>query len=136
MILFSLPTEHYISSLYQFVILIYDSIERGRNTFLFYIRTEFTPDQRSFVQFSRRCTEYLSNGLDAHEAYVYFMTSSAAALAMKASIVLPRYNDTLLIITPLYIFWILKLYFCKQKIKNRGMRDFKENNNVYVVEIW
>lgn len=49
----------------QFVILIYDSIEQERATFLFYIGAEFTSDQRSFVQFSRRRTEYLSNGLDA-----------------------------------------------------------------------
>lgn len=77
----------------QFVILIYDSIftERCFDFAPSYICPEFTPDERSFVQFSRRRTEYLSNGLEVHEAYVYFMTSSATTLmlAMKISTVSP-----------------------------------------------
>lgn len=78
----------------QFVILIYDSIFTERDASTSLPRTfapEFTPDERSFVQFSRRRTEYLSNGPKVHEAYVYFMTSSVTRLmsVMKISTVSP-----------------------------------------------
>lgn len=70
-----------------------------------YIRYEFPPDERSFVQFSRRCTEYRSNGLVVHEAYVYFMTLSATGAdgGDESIHCVTGDNDISSVITPLCI---------------------------------